>query len=732
MAVESDRPEQSAARHRPQGARLARPAMLALLTLLLAVLASVSGQAEAAPTTPNILFIIMDDVGIDQMQAFGYGGDTPPATPNIETIANAGVRFHNTWSMPACSTSRSVFFTGRYPLRTNVFNALGPSDLANSMVSPFEMTTPKLLKTKGYQSALFGKFHLGLQANNPFRYAMPASLGWDFFFGWLDETGDPSSIDITAGGVAVAGTTYSCGFVPGVAAGGADTGACYAANGTCELMTQDGPTPPGRTCRDNGGIFDPNTTCQSPPPAKINFSTLSAHYVSPLVINREDGTVEQVPPTDLRARTYRGTVPVDAAIAWINSRPEHTPWMASLSFASAHTPIMQPPPALLPVGAEDTNAFDCANTTQQRVLSNQMIEALDHEVGRLLVETGLAERGHDGKLKYNPRKSDTMIVLVGDNGTLGFSVKAPFDTSRAKGTAYQTGVWVPLLVAGPLVKHPDREVSAMVNIADIFQLFGEIADIDVRKSVPRTLDSVPMLPYLTNPNQHALRKINFTEFGPNLQANGGVNGPCSFTSTCSQIPPTKGVCEDNAGTWWGPGATAPITAGIPPEGLKYCCNVNQFLAGTGQSFTLEPLTSIAIRNETYKFVTNISQVNDPTTNECVSQQTDEFYQINEDVPIPRIDRQDLDLLKKPHLTPTEQRNYEALTKELAAILDSQPPCPGDGNIDGVVNGKDLADFNALAALSQGLSSWYDFNLDGLTDSTDLAIIQQNLGTKCKK
>ncbi|MSQ97685.1 MAG: hypothetical protein EXR85_00080 [Xanthomonadales bacterium] len=90
---------------------------------------------QAAPKSPNILFIIMADVGIDQMKTFGYGGETPPSTPNIDTIANAGIRFSNTWSMPACSTSRAVFFTGRFPLRTNVYGALGPDDLANAQVS---------------------------------------------------------------------------------------------------------------------------------------------------------------------------------------------------------------------------------------------------------------------------------------------------------------------------------------------------------------------------------------------------------------------------------------------------------------------------------------------------------------------------------------------------------------------------------------------------------------------
>src|SRR5215813_8110941 len=72
------------------------------------------------PKAPNILFFIMDDVGIDQMKIFGYGGLTPPRAPNIDAIAHAGVRFRNTWAMPECSPSRAMFFEGRYPLRTNV------------------------------------------------------------------------------------------------------------------------------------------------------------------------------------------------------------------------------------------------------------------------------------------------------------------------------------------------------------------------------------------------------------------------------------------------------------------------------------------------------------------------------------------------------------------------------------------------------------------------------------
>ena len=710
-----------------------------LRTLFLACLVATSllgehTRAQSVPP-PNILFIIMDDVGIDQMKSFGYGGETPPSTPNIDRIGNAGVRFSNAWAMPACSPSRATFFTGRFPLRTNVRGALGPNDLANSQVPPYEKTLPRLLKKGGYQSALFGKFHLGLQGNNPFRDAMPASLGWDYYLGWLDETGDPPSIDTTAGGIATGGKSYSCGFVPAAADGGADQGACYSASNGCQQMTTTVPgIPPGRSCRDSGGIFDPGKSCTTPQPGYLDFAKLSGHYVSPLVINHEGGRVEQVPPTDIRARTYRGTVPVDAAIDWIKQRPRLTPWMATVSFSSAHTPVMQPPPALLASGAAATGGLDCANVNQQRILTNQMIEAIDTEVGRLLTATGIAQRGQDGQVTYDPAQSDTMIVIVGDNGSLGSVVKAPFSQSRAKGTAYQTGVWVPVVVAGPLVRQPGRAVTSMVNIADIFQLFGEIAGLDVQQAVPRTIDSVAMLPYLVDPNQRSLRNSNFTQVGVNFQANGAINGPCQIASTCTQIPVTKSVCEDNSGIWWGSGATDPATAGIPPGGLTYCCEVNVWRASRGQStYTIQPLSSVAMRNDRYKVVSNDFQGYDAVANACVPTTTTEFYEIDERTPLPKLDEPNSNLLNRQGLTPVQRQNFDSLTSELQTLLGSQPPpCPGDGNLDGIVNDADLMNWQLFSDDNRGDSSWYDFNFDGKTDVSDLSIIQQNLGKTCPK
>lgn len=706
-------------------------------TLLTLLALFVFTAAQADPKPPNILFVIMDDVGIDQMSLFGFGGIEPPRMPNIDTIAHAGVQFRNAWAMPACSTSRAVFFTGRYPFRTNVLGALGPDDLANAQVSPYEVTVPVLLKDKGYKSGIFGKYHLGLQGKNPFGVEMASSLGWDYFFGWLDETGDPSSIDRTAGNVAEGEVEYSCGFVPGAhKEGGADFGACYFASEagfSCEELVIEDGVPPGRACRDSGGILDPSAICKPLPSENIieGFKNLSAHYVSPLFKTNDDGIIVPVPHTNIEARTYRGTVQVDAAIDWINEQPKHQPWMASVSFSTAHTPVMQPPQELITEDAAGVSNIECDSSMvlEQRALTNLMIEALDTEFARLLVSIGVARLDKNGNLKYNPNNNDTMIVILGDNGTLGTAVKVPpFDPSRAKGTAYQTGVWVPLIVSGPMVKKPDRVVPHMVNIADLYQLFGEIADIDVHASVPRTLDSETMMPYLTNPKQEAIREYNFTQVGPNAQAGGPgiVNGPCTINQGCTQIPVTKTVCNDNGGMWWGEDPD------VGDEPQQYCCNVNQYQWEHGKPlFNLQPLNSVAVRNEDFKVVRNSYRGDaTPSANgekpNCDINVTDEFYNINETEP--KIDRKFLNLFElQPELTPHQLANYIDLTEQLLHILTSETKCLGDGNIDGMVDMLDEVDWAEFAALSMGNSSWFDFNHDGMTNEIDLAIIVANQG-----
>jgi hypothetical protein len=715
----------------------------------------ISAASSHNPKSPNILFIIMDDVGIDQLSVFGYGGIDPANTPNIDAIAHVGVRFRNVWAMPECSPSRAVFFEGRYPLRTNVYGALLNYDLANSQVSPYEYTTPRLLKTRGYDSGDFGKFHLGQVANNPFGNNMVQSLGWDYFDGFLD--GAPHPIDETAGGETTNGTiTYpaTCGFIPNKVDGGADRGSCRFADNTCQDLTVTPAHPtPGRYCLEQGGVFIPENRCRQAASPAPNFELANGYYVWPRIISRPNEEPEVVDYKDPRARGFIGEATTTSAVNWINAEKNaNKSWMATVAFPQIHSPYQQVPPSLLASGFLDLSNLKCTGNIRNNIgayhlLSNQLLESMDTEIGRLMVQTGLASYNPNGTLNYQPENTDTMVVLIGDNGTYAPGVKPPFNPMRAKGFVYQTGVWVPLMIAGPMVSAPNRDVESMVNIADLFQLFGEVAGIDVRKTVPSShiLDSDPMLSYLTKPGQPSIRKTNFTQTGNNIQVK--APSPCLLvlggTPTCAQLFTSKPLCNDEGGDWYGPDPTNP-SAPV----YSNCCAVQQAI--TDKTFPDPTVTTMvflpdfqtAIRNDTYKVV----QIGIPDCSQPVKPNgrfpdvtTTAFYQINEAPKTPMLDNMDAALCGDglpndcPHgLTEDQRENYRKLSNARDQLLMSEPPCQGDGNEDKVVNGLDIKSWRFFEQLTDKGSSWSDFNLDGYTDSADLKIIRDNLGKNCLK
>ena len=704
--------------------------------------------SKATKRLPNIINIITDDTGIDQFTIFGYGGnaDEQAKTPNLDAIARAGVRFRNTWSHPSCGPSRSSILNGRYNIRTNVLSAPAPPDLPNSQTSPYEYMIPKLLKMNNYVSAAIGKMHLSTDErdlnNLPYHNETMRKMGFDYFEGYLE--GGPASIDTTAGGIAPSGT-YSCGFVPlptDDKKTGSDTGACYTASESCSIMSTPNYHTPGRSCLESGGIFVPDAACVTPRPSILNFKTQNGHYTGNWVINKEDGTTTLQQPENNLARGFKTQQEVSRAVAWINKKQEgNKPWMLSLGISAIHEPVHQSPTELVSSDAPPTDAYDCTDQTQKRELATQMVEAIDHEIGRLLVETELATYNSDGTLNYQPEKTNTYVVFSSDNGTWTTSVRSPFDSERAKGTPYQTGVWVPLIIAGPGVKLPGREVNHMVNLTDLYTFFGEVANIDVRKAVPkyRQLDSEKLMPYLLNPKHEAIRTTNYTLQGNNIRASSTVNYPCLIEDLqqCTYSLPNRRVCIEQSGKWYGP--EGEVTA--EPGYYTSCCQVNQ---ATGKDY-LSAITSTGIRNKDYKLVRQVGEncqngvaVNPPTAK-------DEFYQINQDVNNPKIDTADADLLLTT-LTKDQNRQYQSLRKKLAQIEDSVVACPGDGNMDKVVNQKDLDEWAKFAETTPGFTtengggkgSWYDFggptdssHPDGITDETDKAIIEANLGMQCK-
>ncbi|MGE5854918.1 MAG: hypothetical protein ACM35E_17455 [Deltaproteobacteria bacterium] len=79
-----------------------------------------------------------------------------------------------------------------------------------------------------------------------------------------------------------------------------------------------------------------------------------------------------------------------------------------------------------------------------------------------------------------------------------------------------------------------------------------------------------------------------------------------------------------------------------------------------------------------------------------------------------------------------KKAFDKLSKELDKLLDSQVACPGDGNLDGVVDQKDIEQLTYWANVTDRYSSWYDFNLDGRTNLQDLRryVIDGKFPRKC--
>jgi len=141
----------------------------------------VSCQSEVQAPKPNIIIIYADDLGYGDVSAYGKGKLN---TPNIDRLANNGIRFTNGYASSAtCSPSRYALMTGTYPWRNKQAKILTG---ANLIINTTEMTLPKMIQSQGYQTAIVGKWHLGL-GDSKIDYNKkispgPNEVGFDYSF----------------------------------------------------------------------------------------------------------------------------------------------------------------------------------------------------------------------------------------------------------------------------------------------------------------------------------------------------------------------------------------------------------------------------------------------------------------------------------------------------------------------------------------------------------------------
>ena len=139
---------------------------------------------------PNILIIWGDDIGITNLSCYS-DGLMGYRTPNIDRIANEGMRFTDSYGQQSCTAGRAAFITGQNPYRTGLTKVGMPG--ADIGLQAEDATIAELLKPLGYATGQFGKNHFG----DKNKY-LPTAHGFDEFFGnlyHLNAEEEPENVD---------------------------------------------------------------------------------------------------------------------------------------------------------------------------------------------------------------------------------------------------------------------------------------------------------------------------------------------------------------------------------------------------------------------------------------------------------------------------------------------------------------------------------------------------------
>lgn len=365
-------------------------ARLVRTTLLLALLGL---AACGVPGPPNIVLVILDDLGVDRVGAYGTGTAGP--TPSLDALASQGVRFTRFWGMPNCSPFRASALTG-LPVREHGIG--GPIDLANPRrargLDPQLETLPRRLRPLGYRSEAIGKWHLAGEPDYTPRH--PLLAGFDHHRGTMGNPGSYTRFE-----------------------------KCI--DGACAVVTD----------------------------------------------------------------RYLTSDTTDDAIAALAGSEPFFLWVA---FNAAHKPLHP-----VPNGLHGYGDLPCPDWDHV-VCHKALVESLDRELGRLL-------RAVDW--------NDTTVLVVADNGTPNTSLD-PSAGTGGKGTVYEAGLRVPLIVRGPAVAPAarGRASGALAQTTDLFATILALAGEPLERV--DTAHARSLTPMLRAPDAPSRRPWQYVErYAPN-------------------------------------------------------------------------------------------------------------------------------------------------------------------------------------------------------------------------
>ena len=153
-----------------------------LIVILISVLAggSIFSNTVKAQNAdkPNIIFIMADDVGAECLQ--GYGGQSYQ-TPNLDKLADNGIRFTNAFTTPLCTPTRVQVMSGQYPFRNGWTGGIWNQPEDKQFLDPQLFNFARMLKNEGYATAVAGKWQLARFENQPDH---PRDIGFDEYCLW--------------------------------------------------------------------------------------------------------------------------------------------------------------------------------------------------------------------------------------------------------------------------------------------------------------------------------------------------------------------------------------------------------------------------------------------------------------------------------------------------------------------------------------------------------------------
>lgn len=154
-------------------------------------------ESEPTPAagSPNIIYIVLDDVGFSDLGSFG----SEIRTPAMDSIANNGLRYNNFHTRAICSPTRAALLTGRNSHSVGVGTVASMNNgfpSGQHRITPAAATIAQVLQDNGYRTFAVGKWHLNAMMSDSSRAHWPLGKGFDQFYGFLDGMSDQYTPDL--------------------------------------------------------------------------------------------------------------------------------------------------------------------------------------------------------------------------------------------------------------------------------------------------------------------------------------------------------------------------------------------------------------------------------------------------------------------------------------------------------------------------------------------------------